>query len=347
VEAEGKKRVSSSSPPSSGTLPERIPVAVVGVGEHGRRHAREFQQVPGAQLVGVYDLDASRARQAAGELGVRAFASLEEVLGAVRAISGVIPPSAHAALARQAFERGVDVLLEKPLTRTLEEADEVIACAAARNCILQVGHVERFNPGVVAARAITHHPVFFEVHRLGVFSPRSLDVDVVFDLMIHDLDLVLWMVESPVREVHAVGLAVLSDKVDIANARLEFENGAVANLTASRASTEKVRKFRYFQPYEYVSIDFSRRDALVVSVNRDGAAPQIGFRKLPAPPGEPLRAELEAFVDSVRTRRPPLVGGREGREALAVAERVMTAIEEHAARLHVPVTRAAGRSGEL
>jgi predicted dehydrogenase len=140
---------------------------------------------------------------------------------------------------------------------------------------------------------------------------------------------------------------VLSDKVDIANARLEFENGAVANLTASRASTEKVRKFRYFQPYEYVSIDFSRRDALVVSVNRDGAAPQIGFRKLPAPPGEPLRAELEAFVDSVRTRRPPLVGGREGREALAVAERVMTAIEEHAARLHVPVTRAAGRSGEM
>jgi predicted dehydrogenase len=326
---------------------ERIPVAVVGVGEHGRRHAREFQQVPGAQLVGVYDLDAARARQVAGEMGVRAFDSLEETLRAVRAISGVIPTSVHAELACRAFERGVDVLLEKPLTRTLEEADQVIECAAARNCILQVGHVERFNPGVVAAREITHHPLFFEVHRLGVFTPRSLDVDVVFDLMIHDLDLVLWMAESPVREVRAVGLAVLSDKVDIANARLEFENGAVANLTASRASIEKVRKFRYFQPYEYVSIDFTRRDALVVSVNRDGAEPQIGFRKLAAPPAEPLRAELAAFVESVSTRRPPLVGGREGREALAVAERVMTAIEEHAARLHVPIARAAGRSGEL
>lgn len=339
--------MSSSPAHSSGASSERVPVAVIGAGEHGRRHAREFQQVADAQLVGVYDLDASRARQVAAELGVRAFSSLEEALGAVRAISGVIPTGEHAALARRAFERGVDVLLEKPVTRTVEEADEVIRCAAARSCILQVGHVERFNPGVVAARAITRQPLFFEIHRLGVFSPRSLDVDVVFDLMIHDLDLVLWMVESAVREVHAVGLAVLSDKVDIANARLEFENGAVANLTASRVSTEKVRKFRFFQPYEYVSIDFSRRDALAVRVDRDGAAPEIGFRKLPAAPGEPLRAELEAFIESVRTRRPPLVGGREGREALALAERVMSAIEEHAARLHVPVARAEGRSGEL
>ncbi len=339
--------MSNPSPLSPGAPPQRLPVAVVGVGEHGRHHAQEFLRVPEAQLVGVYDLDSARARQVADELGVRTFESLDETLEAVRAISGVIPTSEHAHLARQAFERGVDVLLEKPLTRTLEEADEVIAHAEARNCILQVGHLERFNPGVVAARAVTHHPVFFEIHRLGVFSPRSLDVDVVFDLMIHDLDLVLWMVESPLRMVHAVGLAVLSDKVDIANARLEFENGAVANLTASRASTEKVRKFRYFQPYEYVSIDFSRRDALVVSVNREGAAPQIGFRQLAAEPDDPLRAELAAFVDSVRTRRPPLVGGREGRAALALAERVMTAIEEHAARLHVPITRAAGRSGEL
>ena len=326
---------------------EKIPVAVIGVGEHGRNHARELRQVAGAELVGVYDLREERGREVARELGVRVFESLEEALGAVRAVSVVIPTTHHAELAHQAFDRGVDVLLEKPISRTLEEADDLVRRAEAKGRILQVGHVERFNPGVVAARAITRNPLFFEVHRLGVFSPRSLDVDVVFDLMIHDLDLILWMVDSPVSEVRAVGLAVLSDKVDIANARVEFENGTVANLTASRVSTEKVRKFRYFQPHEYISIDFARRDALAIGVDRDGPAPRIGFRKLEAVPGEPLRAELEAFIESVRTRRPPLVGGREGRAALALAGRVMRCIEEHAANVNLPLARAAGRSGEL
>jgi len=197
---------------------------------------------------------------------------------------------------------------------------------------------------------MTRNPLFFEIHRLGVFSPRSLDVDVVFDLMIHDLDLILWMVDAEVSDVRAVGLPVLSDKVDIANARVEFENGTVANLTASRASTEKVRKFRYFQPHEYISIDFSRRDALVISVDRSDSNPQMGFRKLDAKPLEPLGAELEAFVDCVRTRRAPLVGGREGRNALALAERVMVCIEQHAAHVGsqtTPLGRAAGHSGEL
>lgn len=325
----------------------RIPVAVIGVGEHGKKHAKEFQQVPGAELVGVYDLRADRTREVAGELGVRAFASLEEVLGAARAVSIVIPTSGHAALARQAIERGVDVLLEKPITRTVEEADEIIALAAARGCILQVGHVERFNPGVVAAQTVARRPLFFEIHRLGVFSPRSLDVDVVFDLMIHDLDLVLWLAGAEVSDVRAVGLPVLSDKVDIANARVEFDNGTVANLTASRVSTERVRKFRYFQPSEYVSIDFTRRDVLVLSVNREAGAPKIGFRKLETKPEEPLRAELAAFTDSVRTRSAPLVGGAEGRAALALAERVMICIEQHAAQVGVPLTRPAGHSGEL
>ena len=210
-----------------------------------------------------------------------------------------------------------------------------------------MGHVERFNPGVVAAKAATRNPLFFEIHRLGVFSSRSLDVDVVFDLMIHDLDLVLWMTGASPVEVRAVGLPVLSDKVDIANARVEFSNGAVANLTASRVSTEKVRKFRYFQPHEYISIDFTRRDALVLSVDRDGPEPRVGFRKLETHKREPLGAELESFVESVRTRRPPLVGGREGREALALAEQVMICIEQHAARVHFPLRRAAGRTGEL
>ena len=327
-------------------MDDRIPVAVLGVGEHGKKHAREFKQVAGAELVGVYDQRPERAREIAAELGVRAFESLDEALGAVRAVSVVIPTTEHAAVARQAFARGVDVLLEKPVTRTLEEAAELIGLAEQGGRILQVGHLERFNPGVVAAKAATNRPMFFEIHRLGVFSPRSLDVDVVFDLMIHDLDLVLWLVDSEWSDVRAVGLPVLSDKVDIANARVEFQNGAVANLTASRVSTEKVRKFRYFQPNEYFSIDFTRRDATLIKVDRGGATPRIAFQKLTTAPQEPLRAELQAFVESVRTRSRPLVGGWEGKQALAIAEAVMNCIEQHAARVNVPLGRSVGQSGE-
>ena len=326
---------------------EKIPIAVIGVGEHGRKHACELLSVEGAQLVGVYDLRPERTREVAAELGVPGLASLDEALALAAAVSVVIPTTDHAAVARRAFERGVDVLIEKPITRTVEEADDLIARATASGRILQVGHLERFNPGVMAAKAVTRGPLFFEIHRLGVFSARSLDVDVVFDLMIHDPDLVLWMVGAPVKDVRAVGLPVLSDKVDIANARVEFENGTVANFTASRVSTERVRKFRYFQPSEYVSIDFTRRDVLVLNVTHDGDAPRLGFRKLETQPVEPLRAELEAFVESVRTRRPPLVGGVEGRQALALAERVMTCIEQHAALVNVQLRRSVGRSGEL
>jgi predicted dehydrogenase len=324
----------------------RIKAAVIGLGEHGRNHARQYQAIPDAELVGVYDLRPERRLQAAAELGVRAFSSLDEVWQSAQAVSVVIPATSHAAVAREAFRRGVDVLLEKPITRTLEEAQEIIRLASEHGRILQVGHIERFNPGVMAAKAITHHPIFFEIHRLGVFSPRSLDVDVVFDLMIHDLDLLLWMVSAPVREVRAVGLPVLSDKVDIANARVEFEDGAVANLTASRVSTEKVRKFRYFQPNEYISIDFSRRDVLVVSAGRAESSPQLGFRKLETQPLEPLRAELEAFVDSVRNRKPPLVGGTEGMKALTLAVQVMDCIEAHAAKVNFRLTQPPGQSGE-
>jgi predicted dehydrogenase len=326
---------------------QKVPVAVIGVGEHGKRHARAFKRVEGTELAGVYDQSQDRAAALAGELGVKAFKSLEETLQAVQAVSIVIPTTDHAAVARLAMEAGNDVLLEKPITRTVEEADELIDIADRTGRILQVGHLERFNPGVVAAKAVTHQPLFFEIHRLGVFSPRSLDVDVVFDLMIHDLDLVLWLANTQAREVRAVGLPVLTDRVDIANARVEFENGAVANFTASRVSTEKVRKFRYFQPHEYISIDFSRRDALLLNVGSDGGNPRIAFRKLEVQNRDPLEAELESFADCVRTRRPPLVGGREGRSALALAEKVMFCIEEHASRVNVPLTRSAGHSGEL
>jgi predicted dehydrogenase len=336
----------SHSSPNPSAL-NRVPVAVIGVGEHGKKHSRELKKVPGAELVGVYDLRPERTREVATELGVRAFTSIEEALGAAQAVSIVIPTSHHAEVARQAIERGVDVLLEKPITRTVEEADEITALAADRGRILQVGHVERFNPGVIAAKSVTHRPLFFEIHRLGVFSARSLDVDVVFDLMIHDLDLVLWLAGAKVSDVRAVGLPVLSDKVDIANARVEFENGTVANFTASRVSTERVRKFRFFQPSEYVSIDFTRRDVLVLSVNREEGSPKIGFRKVETKPEEPLRAELAAFVESVRTRSAPLVGGAEGRAALALAERVMICIEQHAAQVGVSLVRPAGQSGEI
>jgi len=325
----------------------KIPVAVIGVGEHGRNHARQLKEIPAAELVGVYDLKPELAQAVAAEFGVRAFGSLEEVARAARAVSVVIPTAEHAQVACRALEQGADVLVEKPIARSLAEADAVIESARRHGRVLQVGHLERFNPGVIAARAVTRRPLFFEVHRLGVFSARSLDVDVVFDLMIHDLDLVLWMVDSPVRDVRAVGLPVLSDKTDIANARVEFEDGTVANFTASRVSTEKVRKFRYFQPHEYFSIDFTRRDALVLRVNRNGATPSLEFRKLETRPAEPLRAELEAFVESVRSRRPPLVGGAEGRAALALAHQVMTAIEEHAARVKFPLLRPPGHSGEV
>lgn len=324
-----------------------IPVAVIGVGEHGCHHARAFRDLPQAKLAGVYDLRLERAEALAGELGCRAFRSLDDALAGVKAVSVVIPTTVHAEVVHKAFDAGVDVLVEKPISRTVAEATELVERSEREARILQIGHLERFNPGVVAAKKVTHGPMFFEVHRLGVFSSRSLDVDVVFDLMIHDLDLLLWMVESPVADVRAVGLPVLSDKVDIANARVEFENGAVANLTASRASTERIRKFRYFQPNEYISIDFTRRDALVISVDRSGTSPAIGFRKLETEPVDPLRSELGAFLESVRTRRPAPVGGREGMAALALAERVMNCIEQHAARVQVRLgSRAAGQPGE-
>jgi predicted dehydrogenase len=330
----------------------QVPVAVIGVGEHGKKHARAFTASSGAHLVGVYDIVTDRCQAVAGELGVRAFPNLGETLEHARAVSIVIPTTSHLAVAREAIARGVDVLVEKPITVTLAEADELINCAADCQVVLQVGHVERFNPGARAAKAVTRNPLFFEVHRLGVFSPRSLDVDVVFDLMIHDLDLVLWMVESPVREVRAVGLPVLSSKVDIANARVEFENGTVANFTASRVSTERVRKFRYFQPNEYISIDFARRDAIALSVDRANSPTQIGYRKLGGSPGtsavdDPLQAQIDAFVSSVETRECPLVSGEEGRAALALAEQVMSCIEQHAAALNVPLDRAPGSSGEI
>jgi len=317
-------------------MSEKVRVGVVGVGEFGRHHARLYRALPEAELVGVFDSDRARAQQVAAEHSTRVFASLEALASGVEAASVAVPTSEHARVGTALLEAGVDVLVEKPMAASLAEADELIATATAHARILQVGHTERFNPAVVAAQRILTTPLFFEVHRLGGFSRRSLDVDVIYDIMIHDLDIVLAFVGAVPEQVHAVGIPILSPKVDIANVRLEFANGCVANLTASRVSTEKVRKLRFFQPGQYVSLDFSRQDVLVISVAVPGAeraSPELSFRKLETQPEEPLQAELRAFLAAVQTRVEGPVTGAEGRRALALAERVAGGIAAHAQKV--------------
>ncbi len=341
--------------------PNPIRVAVVGVGDFGRNHARVWRALDGATLVGVVDTNPDRARKVAAEFACEAIADISTLKGRVDAVSLAVPTVEHSRIGCQLLEQGIDVLVEKPIAASLEEADALIAAARRGNRILQAGHLERFNPAVVAAEKIVTRPLFFEVHRLGVFSPRSLDVDVVYDLMIHDLDILLALLDSPVTDLRAVGIPVITDKVDIAHARLEFASGAVANLTASRVSTEKVRKMRFFQEHEYISLDFSRQDALRVRVAANNGAsaipegnpfdpanlsggldsgspasdPRVNFEKLPTTPEEPLRAELRAFLDSVITRRQPRVDGPAARRALELADRVMAGILEHARRVQL------------
>jgi len=233
------------------------------------------------------------------------------------------------------LELGIDALVEKPMAASLAEADELLAAASSAGRILQVGHLERFNPAIVAVMPVLNRPLYFEVHRLGVFTPRSLDIDVVYDVMIHDLDILLAMVDAPVVDIKAIGIPVLTDKVDIAHARLDFETGAVANVTASRVSTERVRKMRFFQQHEYISVDFTRQDALRVRVAEPGPQPKFDFAALPAEREEPLLAELRAFLESVRTRRTPAVDGAAGRRALALADQVMAGILEHGRRVQL------------
>ena len=312
-----------------------IRVAVVGCGEFGRNHARVYKEIEGAALVGVFDPDGSRAAAFAKEFDARVFPSLEALQGEVDAASVAVPTVAHSDVGCRLMEQGIDVLVEKPMAADVAEADALVDTAQRNTRILQIGHVERFNPAVLAVEPILNRPLFFEVHRLGVFTPRSLDVDVIYDLMIHDLDILLALVGEPVTEVKAVGIPVLTDKVDIAHARLEFAGGAVANVTASRVSTERVRKVRFFQQHEYISLDYARRDAMRVRVNRPGPEPDFGFEKLDAPAVEPLRAELEAFLDSVRTRKQPKTDGISGRASLQLAVRVMQSIQEHAERVQL------------
>jgi predicted dehydrogenase len=316
----------------------------VGTGEFGRNHARVYREMQNAELVGVFDKDPRRAESAATEFRTHTFASLEELRGRADAVSVAVPTADHAEVGCRLLAMGLDVLIEKPMAKTLAEADALLDAAGRNHRLLQVGHVERFNPAVLAVEPILNHPLFFEVHRLGVFTPRSLDVDVIYDLMIHDLDILLAFVREPVSEVKAVGIPVLTDKVDIAHARLEFAGGAVANITASRVSTERVRKVRFFQQHEYISLDYARRDALRVSVKKPGPQPEFAFEKLPAPNVEPLRAELESFVDCVRVRKEPRVNAAAGRAALHLATRVMASIQEHGERVQLVAFAAAQKT---
>ena len=315
----------------------------MGAGVFGRNHARVYKELekPGqaVRLVGVVDPDLNRADAVAREFGCRGFGSIRQMLtthSEIRAASVAAPTVHHLAVARELMEAGVDVLIEKPLASSLAEADELVQLASKHKRIAQVGHLERFNPAVRATLPLLSRPMFFEVHRLSVFTPRSLDVDVVLDLMIHDLDIVLAFANSPVKEVRAVGLPILSGKVDIANVRLELESGCIANFTASRVSTERVRKLRFFQPRQYISLDYGRQEVLVFTVGSDGTAPgapsvnpQIKVAKPPVAAEEPLHAELKSFLQAVRQRSTPLVPLEDGRRALALALDIVAAIRQH------------------
>lgn len=334
---------------------------MVGVGAFGRNHARVYRQLQQAgsmRLVGVVDPDRARAEAVAREFGCAAFGSVEQMMNAhsdVQAASVAVPTVLHLGVARALMEAGVDVLIEKPVAATLGEADELIRLAAQHARVAQVGHLERFNPAVRATLPLITRPMFFEVHRLSVFSPRALDVDVVLDLMIHDLDIVLTFVKSGVKEIRAVGLPILSSKVDIANVRIEFESGCVANFTASRVSTERVRKLRFFQAGQYISIDYGRQDVLVFSVSgasgeahpnvaknatlgwgTHGASrvnPQISMAKPAITAEEPLLAEIAAFLQSVRERSRPVVSLEDGRRALELGLAILGEIGRHAGRI--------------
>jgi predicted dehydrogenase len=317
--------------------------AVIGVGHLGRQHARLHSNLAAeglTQFVSVCDLDEKTARDVASERQVEWTTDWRQLLGRVDAVSLAVPTESHSDIACGLLESGIHVLVEKPIARMLAEAERMIAAAAKSGALLQVGHLERFNPALVALRPHVRNPVYFEIHRVGEFTARSLDIDVVLDLMIHDLDIVQWLVgeDVEVTELHAVGIPILTNKVDAANARLEFASGAVANITASRVGTEKIRKMRFFQPHDYVAVDYATKHASISSLappTATGAWPGVQTKNLGIVDVEPLRAEILAFVEAIRDRRPAPVSGVEGRNALALALRVLEQIEKHSAKVQV------------
>ena len=306
-----------------------VRLAVVGVGHLGRHHARVAAGLPGVRVVGIHDHHEGRADAVSREFGLRSLADLDAVAELAEAVVIATPTVTHAELARYFLERGCDVLIEKPMAETLAQADDVLARARAGKRIVQVGHVERYNPAIEVALAMIEAPLFVEVHRLGLFTSRSLDVDVVLDLMIHDLQIVRALAGRPAAEIRAVGMPVLTPRVDIANARIAFEGGCVANLTASRVSDKRVRKCRVFASELYVSIDMQEQTVRAYRLSREGGEPKIHPVEVPVTRAEPLARELEDFARAVRERSAPLVSGEVGRDALALATEVLAAIGEH------------------
>jgi predicted dehydrogenase len=312
--------------------------AVIGVGSLGRQHARIHAALAAegaSEFVAVCDLNEETARLISSERGTDWTTNWRELIGRIDAASVAVPTEAHCEIACGLLEAGIHVLVEKPISRTLEEADHMIEAAQRGNAMLQVGHLERFNPAMVALKPHVRKPVYFEIHRVGQFTARSLDIDVVLDLMIHDLDIVQWLVgeDVEVTNIHAVGIAILTPKVDAANARLEFSSGAVANITASRVGTEKIRKMRFFQPHDYMAIDYTTKRASVSSLEPpgvSGAWPGVHVKHLDIIDVEPLRAEIVSFFESARDGAPPAVSGLEGRNALSLALRTLDRIREHA-----------------
>ena len=303
-------------------------IAVIGVGHLGQHHARLLSSMPGVELVGVVDTKPGRAQEIAAKHGTAAFTDAREVLGRVDAVSVAVPTAAHVEVAMPFLAQGTGVLVEKPLASSLDEADQLLAAAARHGAVLAAGHTERFNPAVVAALPLVVNPRFIEVHRLGTFPERSLDIDVIFDLMIHDLDLLLAAAGPEVVSIEAVGVNVLTPRTDIANARLRFASGCIANLTASRISRDRVRKARFFQNDSYVSIDYAAQEVEVYRLAAvNGGRPQIQGGRLEVVSEEPLRRELADFVEAVRGKRPPGVTGQAGRDALALATRIADTME--------------------
>ena len=310
----------SGSGPRHGLSPLRV--AVIGVGYLGKHHARILSSMAGVELVGVVDINMKRATEVAAEYGGRPMLDVRELDGKVDAITVAVPTELHREIAVPWLRAGVPVLVEKPMAGSLAEADDIIAASAEADTVLAVGHTERFNPAVAVATEHLTDPRFIEVHRLGVFPERSLDIDVVFDVMIHDLDVILSVVHSDVASIDAVGVPVLTDKFDIANVRLRFANGCMANLTASRISRDRVRKIRFFQPQAYLSIDYAAQKVEKYTLDRILGIPKINGGELPVTNEEPLARELADFVDAVKSKRKPLVDGAQGRRALALADRI-------------------------
>ena len=319
--------------------------AVIGVGHLGKQHARIHAALAHdgrSQFVSVCDIDSTRGADIANQHDVTLSSDWHDLIGKVDAVSLAVPTESHAEIACGLLAAGIHVLVEKPIARTVAEADAMIAAARQGNAILQVGHTERFNPAMIALQPHVRAPVYFEIHRVGQFTARSLDIDVVLDLMIHDLDIVQWLVgaDVAVTNVHAVGIPILTNRVDAANARIEFATGAVANITASRVGTEKIRKMRFFQPRDYVVIDYATNYVSISNLAPSATSPWPGVRTqvLEVNDVEPLRAQLESFVDAAVNRTGPIVSGEDGRRALSLALRTLEQIHEHTVRIGAAIS---------